>query len=226
MAVFESNHRRSAPNSRRKHRQLLVEVMERRVLLSLPSVNGPSGIGPPASADLSIAISANPNSVFVGQSLTYTVTVTNRGPSDAVGVIVTDQLPANVELNSASDSQGALPVLNGSVLTAALGTIPASKTAIVTIVITPKALPMGGLIDTVSVTSQTPDPSPADNSAQITTIVKPVAVLVPWGPRRIRRVGQPLTYESRSRTRAISSRRSGGDPILCRTLSPLCLRPR
>src|SRR3989475_265282 len=54
------------------------------------------------SADLSITKTDNPDPVNAGATLTYTVTVTNSGPSTAANVQVTDNLPAGVTFQSAS----------------------------------------------------------------------------------------------------------------------------
>src|SRR5207245_3255172 len=54
------------------------------------------------SADLSITKTDNPDPVNAGATLTYTVTVTNGGPSTAANVQVTDNLPAGVTFQSAS----------------------------------------------------------------------------------------------------------------------------
>ena len=72
-----------------------------------------------ASADLSIAKSASPASVFLGQDLTYTITVTNKGPSNATDVVVTDTLPDTVTFKSA-DHGG---TLSGNKVTFNLGTV-------------------------------------------------------------------------------------------------------
>src|SRR3989441_699057 len=55
-----------------------------------------------AQADLSITKTDNPDPVNAGATLTYTVTVTNSGPSTAANVQVTDNLPAGVTFQSAS----------------------------------------------------------------------------------------------------------------------------
>src|SRR5260370_632429 len=52
-------------------------------------------------ADLSITKTA-PATVVAGNQLTYTITVTNNGPSNATNVIVTDTLPAGVNFLSTS----------------------------------------------------------------------------------------------------------------------------
>src|SRR3989454_393389 len=55
-----------------------------------------------AQADLSITKTDNPDPVNAGATLTYTVMVTNGGPSTAANVQVTDNLPAGVTFQSAS----------------------------------------------------------------------------------------------------------------------------
>src|SRR5207247_1965583 len=55
-----------------------------------------------AQADLSITKTDNPDPVNAGATLTYTVTVSNGGPSTAANVQVTDNLPAGVTFQSAS----------------------------------------------------------------------------------------------------------------------------
>ena len=47
-----------------------------------------------AAADLAITKSGAPDPVSAGQNLTYTIVVTNSGPSAAASVILSDSLPA------------------------------------------------------------------------------------------------------------------------------------
>src|SRR5262249_27471821 len=51
--------------------------------------------------DLRVAMAA-PALVQVGQQLTYTLTISNRGPSTATNVVLIDQLPAGLRFVSAS----------------------------------------------------------------------------------------------------------------------------
>ena len=57
-------------------------------------------------ADLSLTKTVNEAAPSVGQNVTFTVTLTNSGPSSATGVTITDQLPAGISFVSAAPSQG------------------------------------------------------------------------------------------------------------------------
>ena len=121
------------------------------------------------SADLAIGKSDSPDPVVVGSPLTYTITVTNHGPSTANGVTMTDSLLATLTFVSAAASQGSC---SGTVtVTCNLGSLSNGSSATVTIVVTPSQ--PGGVSNTASVTAIEPDPDASNNSAtQVTTIVK------------------------------------------------------
>ncbi|HEX8099334.1 MAG TPA: sortase [Actinomycetota bacterium] len=113
-----------------------------------------------ASADLSITKSASPDPVQVGDELTYTLSVTNAGPSPATGVETTDTLPAGVSFVSAAPEQGSCT--GTAVVVCSLGTIASGETVNVEIVVTPTAA--GEIDNTASVLSDVSDPDPSDNS--------------------------------------------------------------
>jgi uncharacterized repeat protein (TIGR01451 family) len=129
-------------------------------------------------ADLALTQSGTPNPVAAGTNLTYRLTVTNSGPSDAQGAVLTDALPSGTVFQSVAVSQGTASAAGGTV-TADLGTLPVGGTATVTVVVrippgTPGRLP---LTNAASVVSSTPDPNPTNNSAAVTdTVVAPTPV--------------------------------------------------
>jgi uncharacterized repeat protein (TIGR01451 family) len=106
--------------------------------------------------------------VNAGSPITYTLTVTNGGPSAASGVTVTNTLPAGVGLLSMAPSQGQCSIA-GIVVTCNLGGLASGATATVTIRV--QALVAGAVADSASVTATEMDPVTTNNSASVTTTV-------------------------------------------------------
>jgi uncharacterized repeat protein (TIGR01451 family) len=87
----------------------------------------------PQQADLSLTKTANPDSVTVGDNVTFTIEVHNSGPDQATGVTVSDPLPAGTSFVSANESQGSYDPLTG-IWT--VGTLNVGQTATLTITVT------------------------------------------------------------------------------------------
>jgi uncharacterized repeat protein (TIGR01451 family) len=116
--------------------------------------------------------------VAVGATLTYTITVTNNGPSTATGVTLTDTLPASVSFFSASPGCG----LAGNIVTCGLGTLLNGDSAIVTITVTTTA--PGAITNTATVAGNEPDPTSANNAVSVVNQVGSFAAiptLSEWG---------------------------------------------
>ncbi len=150
------------------------------------------------SVDLSVTKSDSPDPVDVGDSLLYTITVTNNGPSDATGVTVTDTLPAGVDYVSATPSQGSC--IGTITVTCSLGNLLNGASATVMIVVTPTVA--GILNNSASVTGSEYDPDLANNSTASvsTTVNNPPAVEADLSitkvdfPDPVILAGDPLTY--------------------------------
>jgi uncharacterized repeat protein (TIGR01451 family) len=84
-------------------------------------------------ANLAVSASASPNPAIVGETLSYTVTVQNLGPSNAASVVLSDTIPANGSFVSASGNAS----FAAGVVTVNLGTINSGASANVTINVTP-----------------------------------------------------------------------------------------
>jgi uncharacterized repeat protein (TIGR01451 family) len=117
---------------------------------------------PPDSADLSLAIAGDPDPVLVGATLTYTLTVSNGGPSAATGVVLSQTLPDAVTFASAASGAGSCTQAAG-VVGCTLGTIASGASATVTVAVVADA---AVTLDTsASVRSDVNDPTPGDDDA-------------------------------------------------------------
>jgi uncharacterized repeat protein (TIGR01451 family) len=127
--------------------------------------------------NLRININDSPDPLRPGIKLTYQLTITNTSTINAPGVIVTDTLPANVQIGPVNASQGSC--VSGSVILCNLGGIPAHSTASVTINVTPI---FGGVItDTAIVSSKGYELDLNDNRREERTLVDSVPPVVEWG---------------------------------------------
>ncbi len=115
--------------------------------------------------DLSIQKSASAASVKIGAYLTYTLTASNSGPSDATGVVISDSLPAGLTYDSSS--QGSLA--NGT-LTVNVGDLAAKATDTVTIVVTVTS-GTTSFTNWAYVRGNEPETSYLNNSANVTTFI-------------------------------------------------------
>ena len=131
------------------------------------------------SADVSVAKVDPADPVVAGAGLSYTVSVTNAGPSDAVAVGLVDVLPAEVLFVSATPDQGSCSEVAGTV-TCGLGTIASGGSVDVVIVVAaPADAAAGTITNNASVSSATSDPVAAnDATSEDTTIVMSADVSV------------------------------------------------
>lgn len=108
--------------------------------------------------DLRLDKSAPTATVDGGSNLTYTIVVTNDGPSDATGVVVTDTLPAGLTFVSGDvdgDASGVTTDANG-VVTATIGDLADEASQTITLVVA-VASDAPDQIDNSATVSNTPD---------------------------------------------------------------------
>jgi uncharacterized repeat protein (TIGR01451 family) len=119
-----------------------------------------------ASADLAVTGVAQPDAVFGGDPLTYSLTVTNNGPDSISGVTLTDTLTMGTTLVSSSIP----PASQSGPLVFDISTIGpgAQQVVTITIVVDPTATATLTNVATVTGPVGTTDPNPSNNTAQQT----------------------------------------------------------
>jgi uncharacterized repeat protein (TIGR01451 family) len=112
-----------------------------------------------SSADLSITKASLSDPIIAGESLTYIITLMNSGPSDAQNVVITEDYDANFIFSSSSLSPD-----SGTNNQWTFKTIKAGDSETISIAgsIAPSAI--GSLFNSVTLTSDTADPDPDNNS--------------------------------------------------------------
>ena len=135
-----------------------------------PDNNTDTGIVTPEPPSADVALTkTGPATVLPNGQVTYTITVTNNGPSAADNVTVNDTIPSaltNVDLTPSvgtCDNAG----------TCQLGTLQPGATA--TITVTGTAPASGTFTNTAQVTTTTPGDDPGNNEDTVTTTVTPNA---------------------------------------------------
>jgi len=116
-------------------------------------------------SDLSISKSDDPDPVAAGGILTYTLVFTNAGPSDAQGLVITDELPADVTFLGVVSQPGYLsgPTQTGQSLVWTATTLPTgtSGTIVLTVQVHPQA--SGSIQNHALISSATAEADPSDN---------------------------------------------------------------
>ena len=120
---------------------------------------------PAAQADLAVAMTGPPSAVFVNDSMTYGVNVTNLGPASASNVTLTNTLVTGVQYIGVSPS-GLTPTVVGSNVIFNLGTLASNAIMNVQLTVQPTPATAGSQPFSASVgSSSVTDPNPTNNTA-------------------------------------------------------------
>jgi uncharacterized repeat protein (TIGR01451 family)/fimbrial isopeptide formation D2 family protein len=117
-----------------------------------------------AAADIAVTKTVNNAAPSVGNTVTFTITAKNNGPSDATGVQVTDSLPVGLAFVGATPSTGSFNQTSGAWIIGAL-----ANGASATLTITATVTKPGAITNTATVTaSDQTDPDISNNSSSAT----------------------------------------------------------
>ena len=152
------------------------------------------------SVDLALVKTASPNPVKAGQQLTYTLTTTNDGPSNATGVSIVDTLPTGTYYSSAHGQISA--TITGQTLTLNVGNLAANASSTITVVVVVASTTTGTITNTATVSGNQTDPNLANNTASVSTQIDVPVVQVAYTDLKIVKtatpnpvtVGSDLTY--------------------------------
>jgi uncharacterized repeat protein (TIGR01451 family) len=131
-----------------------------------------------AQADLGV-VKTGPGGVLSGSTITYTITATNAGPSDAASVTLADVVPANTTFTSFTQNSGPVfacvpPAVGGTgPITCTLASFAAGSTATFTLVVQTAAGIADGTIitNTATIDTTSTDPNPANDASTTNTTV-------------------------------------------------------
>ena len=124
-------------------------------------------------SDLAVTKTDSDDPIGTNSSLTYTLAVTNNGPSQATGVILVDTLPDDVTFVP-TDNQSCAE--NSGVVTCNVGTLNSGQSAVVEIVVTTPGT-AATITNSAGVSGNETDPDTGNNAVSEDTEVEEVPVL-------------------------------------------------
>ncbi len=148
------------------------------------------------TSDLAIVKTVTSGPVVAGQPVTYALTVTNAGPSDAANVVITDTAPPGTTWASAALPGGACTITGADLSCTLTNTMTVAQTVAATVVLNTPSNLTGTLTNTADATSDSFDPNISNNPS---TVVSPVTtsadlVLLKTVSDPTPNVGDTITY--------------------------------
>jgi uncharacterized repeat protein (TIGR01451 family) len=124
------------------------------------------------SADISIQKSHLPATLVAGTNVTYTLDVTNAGPSNAANAVVTDTLPAGLTVVSATSSTGWTCT---TAVSCSYPSLPVGNSTITIIAKVDPSFAGASVANTATIASPTTDPDSLDRTSLDTATVTRIA---------------------------------------------------
>lgn len=179
------------------------------------SSNNDGAASPGGPTDLSIVKTA-PTSFDAGGTLTYSVKVTNNGPSISTGSIVTDLVPAG--LTGVQTSTPGCTVLNNRV-TGTVGQLTAGASSTITITADTPSTVDKCYTNAASVLANELDPTPDNNSSSVTSCPRALAIEKSSDVTTATRIGDTITYTVTATNTGLGSYTTADPAVLVDDLS-------
>ena len=136
-------------------------------------------------SDLGITATPQQSSLYVGQSITYLLNVSNQGPYQEPDAVVSFPVPTDASFVSATCPQGSGTTTNQGIVSVDVGAIASGSSVPLSVLVTPLAGAAGQFTTTFSVQGENFDPALANNAAspavQVTAAAD-LAVTITSGP--------------------------------------------
>ncbi|WP_298116272.1 DUF11 domain-containing protein, partial [Flavobacterium sp.] len=121
--------------------------------------------------DLTVLKSISPLNFSVNSTVTFTITATNNGPSNATNVVVTDALPVGFTLSSATPSTGTWTNPNWNIGNLASG---ATANLVVTAVANPNYSTLADYTNTACISGTQLESNNTNNCSSVTRVPNPI----------------------------------------------------
>ncbi len=128
-----------------------------------------NAISPRELVDLVLTKQATVNNLFVGDLITYTLTVSNEGTDAANVVTLVDVLPIGLAVELSAVSSNGTCIIGGQIITCTLSQL--DKGAVMTLTVVGQAMLPGTLVNTATVSSSSSDANSSNNSATVSVKV-------------------------------------------------------
>jgi LPXTG-site transpeptidase (sortase) family protein len=155
-----------------------------------PRVTDSSSATGPLFADPAVTKTGDPTRVFVGELVTFTITVTNNGNQTATDVVVTDPLPSNMSVVSAvSAPTHTVTIIPPRTVQVDIGDMDPDDVVTITIVARVNSTGTPPIINQVELTTTSPTDFDPNNRSSITLeVLQPALPETGFAPGKITRL--------------------------------------
>ncbi len=154
-----------------------------------PRVTDRSSATGPLFADPAVTKSGDPTRVYVGELVTFTLTVTNNGNQTATDVVVVDPLPSNMSVFSAVATSGTLTIIPPRTVQVDIGDMDPNDVVTITIVARVNSTGSPPIINQVELTTTSPTDFDPNNRSSVTLeVLQPSLPETGFAPGKLTRV--------------------------------------